>query len=406
MYSSACDVVVVGGGLVGLATAYRLLESEPGLTVEVIEKEPAVAQHQSGRNSGVLHSGLYYRPESLRARLCTSGKRQLEEYADTRGIAIRRLGKVVVAVEESEISRLHALFERGKANGIEGLELVGQGELRELEPNVTGLQALRVPGTSVIDFREVAKRLAEDVIHLGGRVRLRKVVTSVRRVGREQVVSTEDGDVPARAVVACAGLQADRLAARLGHRSPDRIIPFRGTYHQLVGGGEDLVHGLVYPVPDPILPFLGVHFTPQTDGSVRIGPNAILALARESHRPWSVSPRDCGSWLGYAGFWRLARRHMALGLAELHRELSRRTFLREYQRYVPALEGRHLGPSFFGTRAQLLNRQGVLLDDFVIREGPGRLLLLLNAPSPAATASLAIGGTLAERVRAQIRDPS
>jgi L-2-hydroxyglutarate oxidase len=395
------DVLVVGGGLVGLATAYRLLESDPGLSLGVVEREPRVAAHQSGRNSGVLHSGLYYRPGSLRATLCTSGKRELESYCEARGITVLPLGKVVVAVSKEERPRLHDLFERGGANGLEGLELLGPDGLRELEPNVAGLEALRVPGTSVVDYREVAERLAEDVRVRGGEVSLGEEVRSMRGRGDGQVVVTDAREVPVRVVVACAGLRSDRLAGTLGYRIRDRVVPFRGTFRELVRGGESLVRGLVYPVPDPTLPFLGVHFTPQTDGTVRIGPNAVLGLAREGRRRWSVSLRDVASTLSFPGFWRLARRHWVSGVDEIRRDLDRRAFLREYRRYVPALEPEHLGQVTFGTRAQLVSRDGRMLDDFAMVEAPGRLLVL-NAPSPAATASLAIGEVIAGRVRGRL----
>lgn len=391
------DVLVVGGGLVGLATAFRLLESDPG-PLGVVEREPRVPAHQSGHNSGVLHSGLYYRPGSLRATLCTSGKRELESYCEARGITVLPLGKVVVAVSEEERPRLHDLFERGRANGLEGLELLGPDGLRELEPNVAGLEALRVPGTSVVDYREVAERLAEDVRVRGGEVSLGEEVRSLRGRGDGQVVVTDAREVPVRVVVACAGLRSDRLAETLGYRIRDRVVPFRGTFRELVRGGESLVRGLVYPVPDPTLPFLGVHFTPQPDGTVRIGPNAVLGLAREGRRRWSVSPRDVASTLAFPGFWRLARRHWVSGVDEIRRELDRRAFLREYRRYVPALKPEHLGQVTFGTRAQLVSRDGRMLDDFAMVEAPGRLLVL-NAPSPAATASLAIGEVIAGRVR-------
>jgi L-2-hydroxyglutarate oxidase LhgO len=394
----ALDVLVVGGGLVGLATAHRLLEAEPGLRLAVVEREPRVAAHQSGRNSGVLHSGLYYRPGSMRAVLCTRGKRELEAYCAARGIRVLPLGKVVVAISEEERPRLHDLFDRGLANGLEGLELLGPARLRELEPNVTGLEALRVPGTSVVDFRAVAEALASDVRAAGGEVSLGEEVRSVRRGGGGQVVVTDAREVPARVVVACAGLRSDRVAAALGYGIRERVVPFRGTFRELVHGGESLVRGLVYPVPDPSLPFLGVHVTPQTDGTVRIGPNAVLGLAREGRRRWSVSPRDVASTLAFPGFWRLARRHWASGLDEIRRELDPAAFLREYRRYVPALEAEHLGPVTFGTRAQLVGRDGRMLDDFAMVEASGRLLVL-NAPSPAATASLAIGEVIAARVR-------
>jgi L-2-hydroxyglutarate oxidase len=397
----ALDVVVIGGGILGLATAYRLLERDPDLSLALVEKERRVAEHQSGRNSNVLHSGLYYRPGSARARLCVDGKREMERYATDAGIPVLPLGKVVVAVDDVEMPRLSDLHERGGANGLEGLELLGPAELREREPHVAGVGALLVPGTAVTDFRRISERLAEDVRARGGQLMLGTESRSVRRSGRESVVETPAGGLSARVVVACAGLQADRVAASMGLRAPERVVPFRGTYRALREEGRDLVRGLVYPVPDPSLPFLGVHFTPQVDGSVLIGPNAVLAGAREATSRLSLSPRDLASSVTHFGLWRLAARHLRSGLAEVWRELSDRDFLGACRRYVPELERRHLGPVTFGTRAQLLGRDGTLVDDFVIREARGRVVVL-NAPSPAATASLSIGEVIAGRVRKQL----
>jgi (S)-2-hydroxyglutarate dehydrogenase len=394
------DAVVVGGGLVGLATAYRLLEADPALAVAVVEKEPRVAEHQSGRSSNVLHSGIYYRPGSLRAELCTRGKRELEAYAERRGIEVRRLGKLVVAVDEAELPRLDDLLERGRANGVGGLELIGPAELREREPNVAGLRALLVPGTAVADFRRVAETLAQDVRDRGGRVLLGEAVRSFARAGRRQLVATDARELTARVVVACAGLQSDRLGGAAG-RDGHRIVPFRGTYRPMVNGGEGLVRGLVYPVPDPTLPFLGVHFTPQVDGSVWIGPNALLSLSREGRARSALSVPDVLDWLSFPGTWRLAARHLGSGAAELRREVSDRAFLRACRRYVPGLRASHLGQAFSGVRAQLLSRTGELVDDFVVSERPGRVQVV-NAPSPAGTACLAIGEVVAGRVRAQL----
>jgi L-2-hydroxyglutarate oxidase LhgO len=392
-------VVVVGGGLVGLATAHRLLESDPSLSVAVVEKEPRVAEHQSGRSSNVLHSGIYYRPGSLRAELCTRGKRELEAYAKRRGIDVRRLGKVVVAVDDTELPRLDDLLERGRANGVEGLEMLEPAELRDREPNVVGLRALLVPGTAVVDFRRVAEALARDVREAGGRVLLGETVRSFLSEQGEQVVVTDRRDLPARVVVACAGLQSDRLGENA--RDERRIVPFRGSYRPMVNGGETLVRGLVYPVPDPTLPFLGVHFTPQLDGSVWIGPNALPSLSREGRTRTSVSLHDVADWLSFPGTWRLAARHLGSGAAELRREVSERAFLEACRRYLPELRPEHLGPAFSGVRAQLLTRGGDLVDDFVISERPGRVQVV-NAPSPAGTACLAIGEVVAGRVRAQL----
>ncbi len=395
------DVVVIGGGLIGLATAHRLLERDPGLSLAIVEKEPRVAKHQSGRNSNVLHSGIYYRPGSLRAALCTRGKRELEAYAERRGVPVRRLGKLVVAVEEAELARLQDLLGRGRANGIEGLEVLDADGIHELEPNVTGLRALRVPGTAVVDFRQIAKCLLEDVRSLGADVRFGARVRSTTPSDGGRVVSTDAGEVSARVVVACAGPQADRVASLLGWRTAHRIVPFRGTYRAIAAEGKDLVHGLVYPVPDPSLPFLGVHFTPQPDGSTWIGPNAVLALSREGRGRASFSARDAFDAVSFPGLWRLAKRHYRSGASEIWEDLSIRAFLESCRRYVPALERRHLGERFSGIRAQLMSRDGRLLDDFVLGEAPGRVVVL-NAPSPAATACLAIGETIASRVRHQL----
>ena len=398
----ALDVVVIGGGILGLATAYRLLERDPDPSLALVEKERRVAEHQTGRNSNVLHSGLYYRPGSARSRLCVAGKRDMERYAAEAGIPVLPLGKVVVALDDLEMGRLRELLDRGRANGLERLELLGPAELREREPHVTGVGALLVPGTAVTDFRRIAERLAEDVRDRAGQLMLGTEARSVRRSGRETVVRTPAGDLAARVVVACAGLQSDRVAASMGLRAPERVVPFRGTYRALRDGGDELVRGLVYPVPDPSLPFLGVHFTPQVDGSVLIGPNAVLAGAREAVSRMSVSPSDLVSSVTHPGVWRLAARHLRSGLAEVWREVSDRDFLAACRRYVPELERRHLGPATFGTRAQLLGRDGTLVDDFVIRETQGRIVVL-NAPSPAATASLAIGEVVAGRVREHLR---
>jgi (S)-2-hydroxyglutarate dehydrogenase len=398
------DVAVVGAGLIGLATARRLLDADPHLSVTLVEKESRVAAEQSGRNSNVLHSGVYYRPGSLRARLSTLGKRALETYAANAGIPILRAGKLVVAVDERELGRLDELYRRARANGIDGIALLGPSELREIEPSVAGIRALRVPGTSVVEFRRVAERLAEDVEGSGATVCLGEKVVSVMPDGRVQRIVTTEREIRARVVVACAGLQSDRVARAAGLRPRERIVPFRGTYRAVHAGGERLVRGLVYPVPDPALPFLGVHFTPQVDGSVWIGPNALLATSRDGSRRL-LSIADTLDWLLYPGFWKLAARHARYGLAEIWRELSEEAFLRECRRYLPGLDADRLGARFFGTRAQLMSERGELLDDFVVREAPGQVHVL-NAPSPAATACLAIGDLVASLARRQLGERS
>lgn len=395
MRSDEVDVAVVGAGLVGLATARALLARHPGLRLAVLEKEPEVAAHQSGHNSGVLHAGLYYRPGSLRARLCREGKQELERYAAEHGIPFRRCGKMVVAVDERERAALAGLRERAIANGAEGLEEIGPQRMREIEPAVAGLGALYSPTTGVIDFTAVARRLVADIESAGSAILTRRRVTGLaERAGRVEV-RFEGGEVAARSVITCAGLHSDRVAALSGDEGDVRIVPFRGDYYTFGPGARDLVRALIYPVPDPRYPFLGVHFTRTIHDEVHAGPNAVLAFAREGYRRRDVSARDLADMFAFPGFRRLARAHGGTGAREFWRDLSRRAFLRALRRYLPALRAGDLtfGPS--GVRAQALDREGRMLDDFSFA-GSGRVLHVRNAPSPAATASLAIGRHLAE----------
>ena len=384
------DVIVIGGGILGLSTARRLLLERPGLRLALLEKEAALAHHQTGHNSGVVHSGIYYTPGSLKARLCVEGKQALERYADEHGIACVARGKLIVALDESELGGLAELERRGRANGVEGLRVLEGDELRAVEPNVAGIRALHTPTTGVIDYSQVAGAFAEDVRAAGGEIELSEEVTAVVERRGLVDVETNGGARTARAVVACAGLQADRLA-----RSATRIVPFRGDYYTLSTRAAKLVQGLVYPVPDPNFPFLGVHLTKQVDGTVIAGPNAVLSLAREQYSRAAFSPRDAAATATYPGFWRFAARHVRTGAAEVWRDLSKRAFVQDIQRYVPAVTEADVrfGPS--GIRAQALGRDGRLLDDFVI-EGSGRIVHVVNAPSPAATSSLAIGAHIAQ----------
>jgi L-2-hydroxyglutarate oxidase len=392
------DVVVVGGGIVGLATAYRLLELGPDLRVAVVEKERELAMHQSGRNSGVIHAGLYYAPGSLKARLCREGKAELEAFCTRKEIRFDRCGKLVVALAETELPRLEALRERAEANAVPGLEVVGPTRMRELEPHVVGVRGLWSPSTGIVDFREVALALADEIRARGGQIRVSSEVTAARERSAELVLETSSGQLQAAAAVACAGLWADRVAALTGTGSDaPRIVPFRGDYYTLTPDARHLVRGLVYPVPDPRFPFLGVHFTRRIDGQVWAGPNAVLAFRRDGYRRRDVSVRDLAATLSYPGFLRLAARHWWTGVAELWRDWSKGAFLRELRRFVPDLRSDQLvfGPS--GIRAQAVGRDGRLVDDFDLAVS-GRLLHVRNAPSPAATSSLAIGRVLAEQV--------
>ncbi|MDO8485355.1 MAG: L-2-hydroxyglutarate oxidase [Candidatus Limnocylindrales bacterium] len=389
------DVAVVGGGIVGLATAYQLLGAHPELRVAILEKEADLATHQSGHNSGVLHAGLYYAPGSLKAKLCREGKIELERFAAIHGIPIERCGKLVVALDEGELPRLAALKERAVANGVPGLEEVGPERIAEIEPHAAGIRALWSPSTAIIDFRRVAHALADEIRARGAEIHLGRRVTGVRESASEVVLDSTAGAIAARHVIVCAGLQADRVAAMAGSRDAPQIVPFRGDYYTLTKEARYLARGLIYPVPDPRFPFLGVHFTKRIDGEVWAGPNAVLAFAREGYRRRDLSVRDLAGTLAYPGFRRLAGRYLRTGLAEMWRDWWKPAFVSELQRYVPAIRADQLtfGPS--GVRAQALSRDGSLVDDFSLG-GSGRILHVQNAPSPAATSSLAIGRTLAE----------
>lgn len=389
------DIAIIGGGIIGLATAYLLLEARPALRIAVLEKEAELATHQSGHNSGVVHAGIYYARGSLKATLCREGKAGIERFAAEHGIAFRHPGKLVVALSEAELPRLEALRDQAIANGVEGLEILGRERIRELEPYVAGARALWSPTTGIIDFRAVALAYAAEARARGADIRVSRAVTSIVERPDRVVLGTTQGELEATNVIACAGLQADRVAAMSGERGPDvpRIVPFRGDYYTLTPDARHLVSRLVYPLPDPRFPFLGVHFTPRIDGEVWAGPNAVLAFAREGYRRRDLDLRDLASTLAYRGFQRLALRYLWTGLAEMRRDWSKGAFLSELQRYVPELRGGQIvfGPS--GVRAQALDRDGRLIDDFSIG-GSRRVLHVRNAPSPAATASLAIGRVL------------
>lgn len=387
-----CDVLVVGGGIVGLATAYAVTRAAPGTRVTVLEKEPGPARHQTGRNSGVIHSGVYYRPGSLKARYAVGGAAEMVKFCAEYGVAHAVTGKLIVATGREELPRLHALAQRGRENGIAVREL-GGAQIAEHEPEVRGLAALHVPTTGVCDFTGVARRLAEAS---GAEIRYGAHVERVdRRPSLGVAVRTTRGDiVRGRVLVNCAGLHCDELARLTGDDPEARIVPFRGEYYTL--RRPELVRGLVYPVPDPAFPFLGVHLTRGIDDGVHIGPNAVPALAREGYGWGVVGPRELGTTLAWPGAWRMARRHWRYGAGELRRSLSKAAFTDAVRRLLPAVEPEDLEPAAAGVRAQAVLRDGSLVDDFLIREGP-RAVHVLNAPSPAATASLPIGREVARR---------
>jgi (S)-2-hydroxyglutarate dehydrogenase len=398
--SEKYDVVVVGGGIVGLATAYQLTRLRPGLRLLLVEKEPRLAAHQTGHNSGVVHSGLYYPPGSRKAQYAVEGARRTVEFCREHGLPVEVTGKVVVATNADEVPRLERLYERGLANGVRVTRL-GPDAIREHEPNVRGVAGLHVADTAICDFVAVAGRYGSLAEQAGAEIRLGTAVSGASAGGDGLTVHTSRGDVHTRQLVTCAGLQSDRLAAAAGTRPPARILPIRGEYHELAPGRRDLVRGLVYPVPNPDFPFLGVHLTRGIDGSVQVGPNAVPALRREGYRWRDVSLRDLADTLAYPGFRRLARANWREGGMEIRRSLSRRLFAEAARRLVPELTAADLQPAGAGVRAQAVADDGRLVDDFLVVETPVALHVL-NAPSPAATAALPIGTELAGRVAERI----
>ena len=394
------DVVVVGGGILGLATADRLLAQRAGTSIVVLEKERAIALHQTGRNSGVLHSGIYYKPGSLKAVNCRAGKSAMERFCADEGIPYEICGKVIVAVDEAERARLEALLVRGHANGVR-CERISPERLRELEPHAAGVEALHVPETGIVDYRRVCERLAARIAEHGGAVVTGAQATCFSRVGNRTVVSTPVSEYEARIVVNCAGLQSDRVTRLAGGRPHARIVPFRGEYFELVPAKRHLCRNLIYPVPDPAFPFLGVHFTRRIGGGVECGPNAVLALAREGYAKGAVNVRDLWETLSYGGFPRLARKHWRTGAGEAWRSLSKPAFTRALRRLLPEVEEGDLVPAPAGIRAQAVAPDGAMVDDFLIVEDE-RAVHVNNAPSPAATASLEIGRLVAEKVTARL----
>ena len=392
--TTPCDVAVIGGGIIGLATALALVERFAGLSVVVIEKESDVGQHQTGHNSGVIHSGLYYRPGSAKARLAVRGAEQMLEFCREHDIPHERCGKVVVATDKSQTGRLRALADRGRANGVPGIREIGAEELAELEPAARGVRALHVPSTGIADYDAVTRRYRALVEARDGVVRTGVAVTGLRASGDGVRIDTSGGPLKARHIVNCAGLMADRVARLAGFRPTLRIIPFRGEYYTLRPQASGLARNLIYPVPDPNFPFLGVHFTRRIDGTVEAGPNAVLALRREGYRWRDIDAADVWDALSFPGFQRLALRYWRTGLGEIYRSVSRRAFTAALQALVPAVRASDLVRAGAGVRAQALDADGGLVDDFRLIAESG-MIHVLNAPSPGATASLGIGQEIA-----------
>ncbi|MPZ52137.1 MAG: L-2-hydroxyglutarate oxidase [Acidimicrobiia bacterium] len=391
------DVIIVGGGIVGLATARALTQSRPGLDVIVLEKESKVGDHQTGNNSGVLHSGLYYKPGSLKARLCVEGRQRMVQFCEDENLPMRMTGKLVIATQSDELPALDELERRGNANGLKGLTRIGPDGIKDHEPHAVGMQALHVPEVGVADFAAVARRLADN---LDGAVRVRSPVTRISEDDGGVVVETPQGIDRASILINCAGLHSDRVAAMAGLDTPVRIVPFRGEYHLLTEVAAPLVKELIYPVPDPRFPFLGVHFTRRVNDTVEVGPNAVLALGREHYRNRSANWSDVWETVRYPGFLRLASHHWRTGSTEMWRSRSRRLYARSAQRLVPEIRAEHFTAGGAGVRAQAVSADGKLVDDFSVVEGPSSIHVL-NAPSPAATASLAIGDHIAAMAEAR-----
>lgn len=390
------DYIVVGGGIVGLSVASALLQRLPHARLLLIEKEAGVARHQTGRNSGVIHSGIYYKPGSLKAKLCRDGNRRLQAFCREEGIPYEICGKLIVATNADEVARLAALYERGLANGLPVKRLTPEA-VREIEPHVRCLQAVHVPTTGIVDYTEVCERLARTIQQRGGELKFGTRVVAVHDSPVETMVETNAGEIAGRWLVNCAGLHSDRVARMAGAPTTARIVPFRGEYYELRPERRHLVRHLVYPVADPAFPFLGVHFTRMIDGSVHAGPNAVLSFKREGYHRSAFNLGDALDTLTFPGFWRLARRHARYGWEEMHRSFSKRAFVASLQRLIPEVTADDLVPSAAGVRAQALTPQGALVDDFLIVDG-SHSIHVCNAPSPAATAGLEIGRLVAEQI--------
>jgi L-2-hydroxyglutarate oxidase len=386
------DLVVVGGGIVGLATARQLLIDHPDLRLAVLDKEADIASHQTGHNSGVIHAGIYYKPGTMKAKACVTGHDEMIAYCEAKGIPYRLCGKVIIAVDESELAALDQLYERGTANGVQGLEMIDPPRLREIEPHVVGVKAIYSPNTGVVDYLKVARAYADDVCNAGGQIITNCQVMGIETRGNETVLLTSQGEIKTRYVVTCAGLYSDRIS---GERENIRIVPFRGSYWRLRPEKRDLCRTLIYPVPDPRFPFLGVHFTRMMDDEVLVGPNAVLAFAREGYQRSKIKLGELAETLTYPGFWKLAARYWRMGGLEMYRDFVKTAYVKTAQRYVPEVTADDFLPGRSGVRAQALDRAGNLLDDFKIKSA-ANVIHVQNAPSPAATSSLVIARTIAD----------
>ena len=397
--ASQYDLTIVGGGILGLATALKLIRAHPSLRLLILEKEAEIARHQTGNNSGVIHSGLYYRPGSLKARSCVAGRKELMAFCDENAVPYEICGKVVVATSEEELPRLEELHRRGIANGLKDLQIIGPERLKELEPHATGIKGLHVPETGIIDYKKVAAAYAEKIRDAGGDIRLSQRVVGILNRPEEIVLQTSGGDYRTKHLINCCGLQSDIVAQMMGgdnnSEEEHRIIPFRGEYYKIAPERQFLVRNLIYPVPDPTFPFLGVHFTRMAKGGVEAGPNAVFAYAREGYRHTDINLSDLWRTISFKGFWAITGKYWQTGFGELYRSLSKSAFVRALQKLLPEIRESDLVPGGAGVRAQAVSASGALVDDFVIRQSRNAIHVL-NAPSPGATASLAIGQQICE----------
>ncbi|WDH56002.1 L-2-hydroxyglutarate oxidase [Pseudomonas chlororaphis] len=391
------DYCIIGGGIVGLATAMALLERQPGASLLILEKENVLARHQTGHNSGVIHAGIYYAPGSLKADLCKRGAQATKDFCTEHGIRFEVCGKLLVASTPLEVERMHALYERSQQNGLK-VERLDAQELQRREPNIVGLGGLFLDATGIVDYRQVCEAMARVIQQAGGEVQLQTTVRAIAESADKVTISSDDKVWSARQLVACAGLQSDRLAALAGVRIDHQIIPFRGEYFRLPAAKNAIVNHLIYPIPDPELPFLGVHLTRMIDGSVTVGPNAVLGLGRENYRKFSVNWRDVAEYARFPGFWKTIWNNLGSGTTEMKNSLFKRGYLEQCRKYCPSLEVADLLPYEAGIRAQAVMRDGTLVHDFLFAETP-RMVHVCNAPSPAATSAIPIGQMIAERIR-------
>ncbi|MGI9263192.1 MAG: L-2-hydroxyglutarate oxidase [Woeseiaceae bacterium] len=395
------EILIIGGGLVGLSTAMHIKNMRPRSTVTVIEKGDKISDQQSGHNSGVLHAGIYYEPGSLKAKFCVEGNQMLAGLCQKFNLPLVRCGKVIVATDDDEADRLERLLERGNDNGVPGLKLISMRELREIEPNVDGVKALYAPNSAIVDFRKIAAVYTAIFEKAGGKLMLNTEFIASYEEGGVNRVMTNSTDFDAKLVINCAGLQADMVAINMGATPEVRIIPFRGEYYLLREASRNLVNGLIYPVPDPSLPFLDVHLTPRVNGEVEAGPNAVLATKREGYKRSDFDWKEFQETISYPGFWKLAGRHFGAGVSEINRSLRKGVFVKSLQKLVPEISADDLIPGGAGVRAQAVNREGKLVDDFYVEETPGAIHVL-NAPSPAATSSFLIGKHIANKADLRI----